>query len=376
MAPGVADALRPVGFEAGRLNSFDLLRIGAALCVFFGHQCDLAGRPEPTLGPLGISLSNSGLFIFFAVSGYLVAQSLVRAQGASEFLAARALRIYPGAAVNTLFCVALGGAVTALPSGRYWADGQTWAYLAHGVAILLPPTQFELPGVFADARWASVDTPIWTLKYELICYLGLLAVGAPARWLGLNPRRVLAAAAAALLVGYLWRISSAPAPDAAVFYAAVNGFNLLRFGMIFCAGALYASVDAAVDGDRRRLVLALIPAALVVWAPTPEVARAGCLLLAVPLSIEVGRSALLFSRRYRALGDLSYGLYLYSYPMQVLSVTRLPEAIGFWGQACVALGAAGVLATLSWTLVERPALRLKRRPRVRARPDLVTPPAP
>lgn len=357
----------PDGPAAGRGNSFDALRIGAALCVFFGHQCDLAGRPEPTLGPLGISLSNSGLFVFFAVSGYLVAQSLAREPRPVGFLAARALRIYPGAAANAAFCVLLGAAVTSLPPGPYWADGRTWAYLVHGVAILLPPTRFELPGTFAEARWASVDTPIWTLKYELICYIGLLGLGTASRWSGVAIARLLAAGAAALLLGYLWRISAGPPPEAEVFYAHVNGFNLLRFGMVFCAGALYA----AVGDDRRRLALALVPAALVVWAPTAEVARAGLLLLAVPLSIEVGRSPLLFSRRYRAFGDLSYGLYLYSYPMQVLSVTRLPRGLGFWPEALVALAAAGALAALSWTLVEGPALRLKRRVRGRQSPDLV-----
>ena len=343
------------GPAAGRQNSFDALRIAAALCVFFGHQCELAGRPELTLGPLGITLSNIGLFVFFAVSGYLVAQSLAREPRPANFLAARVLRIYPGAAANALFCVALGGAVTTLPPGAFWFDGRTWAYLIHGAAILLPPTRLELPGVFADARWASVDTPIWTLKYELLCYLGLLALGTFSSLLGIRPKRPLIAGAVILLLGYLWRISAGPAPDAEVFYADVNGFNLLRFGMIFCAGALYA----AVEDDLSRLRLALVTAALVALAPTPEATRAGLLLLAVPLSIEIGRSPLLFSRRYRAFGDLSYGLYLYSYPMQVLAVTRLPRGFGFWAETFAALSAAGVLAALSWTFVERPALRLK-----------------
>ena len=335
-------------------NSFDALRVAAALCVFLGHQCDLMGFKEPVLGPLGITLSNTGLFVFFAVSGYLVAQSLARDPRPLAFLRARASRIYPGAAVNAVACVLLGAAVTTLPAAHYWTEPGTWRYLAHGIAILVPPTVLELPGVFADAPWPSVDTPIWTLKYELLCYGVLLLLGLGARAARLPWRGTLGLAAALLVVAYVWRIAAAPPPPEGEFYTRFNGFNLLRFGMIFAAGALYA------EAASLRLALALGAAALVVLAPAAEVARAGLLLLVVPLAIEVGRSPILFSPRYRRFGDLSYGLYLYGYPVQVLLATRFAGRLGFWPLALVALGATLVCATLSWLLVERPALRWKR----------------
>ena len=343
-----------MGDPAGHRNSFDALRLAAALCVFGGHGCDLAGVPEPTLGPVGISLSNTGLFVFFAVSGYLVAQSLARDPRPAAFLRARILRIYPGAVANTLASLLLGAAVTTLPAGLYWADAGTWRYLAHGVAILVPPTVFTLPGVFADAPWPNVDTPIWTLKYELLCYGVLLALGRLAEAGRVPLGRALAAAAALLVGAYVWRISAGPPPPAEVFYARYDGFNLLRFGMVFAAGALYASAGTL------RFGLVLGAAALAVLAPTPEVARAGVLLLVVPVAVECGRSPALYSRRYRAFGDLSYGLYLYGYPVQVLLTTRLGGTLGSWPVALLALAAATACAALSWTLVERPALRWKR----------------
>lgn len=62
-----------------------------------------------------------------------------------------------------------------------------------------------------------------------------------------------------------------------------------------------------------------------------------------------------------AIPDISYGLYIYGFPVQQTVSLLYGRSLPF--AACLALSIAGttVMATLSWYLVEKPCLRLKSR---------------
>ena len=343
--------------QVDRRNSFDAIRMFAAFCVFYSHELGMAGYIEPPLGPLGITLSSTGLYIFFGLSGYLVSQSLARDPRILRFAAARLLRIYPAWIVNMLVCVILGSVVTSLPPGSFWSDAQTRTFLVHNLPILVTPTQFQLPGVLTEARWPVINGSIWTIKYELLCYGLLLGLDRllPMRVFG---RTAMTALATALLVGaYIHHISTVPNPDGTVFFSRYNSFNLLRFFMTFLAGATYAASEPL--SERTRVIFLLVPAALITFGPSPEFGRAGIILLLTLMVIELGKTRWLYSRTYRRIGDLSYGTFLYAYPVQNLVTTRLFDGHNFY--LVVLLSAAGTLACafLSWRFVEQPALRWK-----------------
>jgi peptidoglycan/LPS O-acetylase OafA/YrhL len=84
-------------------NGFDLFRLAAAVLVLWSHQHALMGLPEPTVAVLQGSIGGLGLYIFFAVSGYLNTISASRHRSMLVFLFNRALRIYPALAVCTAF---------------------------------------------------------------------------------------------------------------------------------------------------------------------------------------------------------------------------------------------------------------------------------
>jgi peptidoglycan/LPS O-acetylase OafA/YrhL len=267
------------------------------------------------------------------------------------------LRIFPGATANTLFCVALAALITRASQAEFWEDPATWRYLAHNLSIVVAPTQFQLPGAFQTSRWPIVNGSIWTIKYELLCYLTLLGI----YWLmSLTPvpaRRALFGAAALLACGYIYRISAYPNPDGIEFFGPYNAFNLLRFFMTFLAGAAYAACEPL--SARARLTFLAAPASLIIFGPTPQFARAGIILLLTLFVIEVGKSQAFFSRTYRKVGDLSYGTFLYAYPIQNLIVTRFYNGQNFVLVTIACLAAIMICAFVSWRFVEKPALRLK-----------------
>ena len=329
----------------------------AAFCVFVSHELGMAGYAEPALGPLGITLSSTGLYIFFALSGYLIFKSLDRDPRPHRFLTARALRIVPASVVNTLFCVIFGAAITSLPQNAYWSDPQTWRYLAHNFFIVTTPTQLFLPGTFAEARWPVVNGSIWTIKYEVLCYLAVLIAywATPTRVMA--RRTLLGFATAGLLAAYLYHIATQPNPEGADFYGPFNAFNTLRFSMTFAAGALYAAAEPL--GDRGRIAALSVPALLILFGPTPDFGRAGIILLLVLFVVEVGKTPVLFSSTYERIGDLSYGTFLYAYPVQNLITLRFFDGHNLL--AVIGLASASILACafLSWRLIERPSLRFR-----------------
>ncbi|SFD64370.1 Peptidoglycan/LPS O-acetylase OafA/YrhL, contains acyltransferase and SGNH-hydrolase domains [Bosea sp. CRIB-10] len=340
-----------------RQNSFDLIRLFAALCVLISHQLGMAGYPELPLGPLGIALASTGLYIFFALSGYLVCHSWLRAPSLRRFLKARVLRIYPAFIVNIGFCVLFGAMLTTLSASDYWLSAQTWRFIVLNAPILTVPTQFTLPGVFVDARWPIVNGSIWTIKYELLCYLASAAL-----MLATGTRKALARNALAivlflLITAYVYRISVYEPPQGEAFFGYYNAFNLLRFFMTFAAGALYALSEPL--SDRARLVFLAVPAALIIFGPSPEFSRAGIILLLVLLMIEVGKTEIFFSSAYRRVGDLSYGTFLYGYPIQNLLMTRYYNGSNFSIVTAATVTIVLAIAWLSWRLVEKPFLRNK-----------------
>src|SRR6476646_268830 len=109
----------------GRQNNFDALRLVAAISVIFSHSFLIAEGTQNN-EPLILMTSNqailglAGVFVFFAVSGFLVTQSFEQTGNPLHFLAKRALRIFPGLFVATLTSAfVLGPIVTDLPLATY-----------------------------------------------------------------------------------------------------------------------------------------------------------------------------------------------------------------------------------------------------------------
>jgi peptidoglycan/LPS O-acetylase OafA/YrhL len=367
------------GTGPDRRNSFDAVRLIAALAVVLAHQLNiagytLAGYGQPSIGAAGPKLADAGLYVFFALSGYLIFQSLDADPRIGRFLSARALRIYPGVIVNVVVCVVLGAAVTNLPAPAYWGSAETWRFLSHNAAILVTPTMFQLPGVLQDSPWPSVNVPLWTLKYEVLCYVALLALLKASRGLvgpdrGERVQRALLTATAALAVGWFVydRGHPPPATGGLDTLGSFSAVHVVRFFALFFSGAAYAAWR--VTGAGGRLCLAAVIGLAILAGPTAGF-RFVAIVLAIGLgALMVGSSRLLYTSAYHRVGDLSYGTYLYAFPIQMFTMTRWLNAGNVWALTALDVALALGCAALSWRFVERPALRLKRGRRTRRARD-------
>lgn len=327
-----------------RGGGFDTLRLFAALLVFHSHSFAIAGLTEPSVK--GFSLGGVAVAIFFAMSGYWVSKSALQ-RGLASFAAARAFRIVPGLFVCCLATIVLCALATSEIVNDYFRNPATWRWLLNAFPFFAPQP-WALPGVFEDGAIHHPNGSLWTLPYEVFCYL-LAAAAAAFGPKGVRLAIALAAVAAAALA--FGAIDTGLLP----LLTSLDRRTLTTFAAAFFLGA-------ALNGARDRVVLAVTAAGAGVWFWTNdyEVAVVSGVAFFGALSIWIGRALPLdrFTTRGR---DVSYGVYIYAFPLQQLAVRALPphDAASYAAYYGVALAATLALAWISWTLVEKPALALK-----------------
>jgi peptidoglycan/LPS O-acetylase OafA/YrhL len=100
------------------------------------------------------------------------------------------------------------------------------------------------------------------------------------------------------------------------------------------------------------------------------------LIGALPLTyVIIVSGALIHDKRWRLRTDLSYGMYIYAYPIQQLLIICGLAFLNPLVLAIIAAIATVPLAALSWFLVEKPALNLKSRFKRRSAASDGEPPA-
>jgi len=333
--------LTPAWPTRGRPNNVLLLRLTLALSVLVAHSVDLLmGDPgEPTwwLTRQRMSLGDFAVEGFMVLSGYLVAESWFMSSGAPGFMAKRLLRIYPAFILACLVCVFL---VAPLGGGLLRSASPVGLFVS--TLLLQEP---RVPGAMATLPFrGSMDGSMWTVAVEFECYLALAFLGV----IGVLRRPPLVHIAA-------W--------TAVLFY---GGVTVLGLGTPFARLAVFFAIGAwtYVYRDRvpRRAWLAGSALALLVvsdFLPGP------IYFLLLPfcwsyLVLWVASARAIRLPAWLARSDYSYGAYLYGWPVQQLVIRDLgvvsPPLL-----LAIALPVTLAAAAVSWHVVERPALALKRR---------------
>ena len=338
----------------GRDNNFNLLRMGAALAVVISHSFALAlgqAGAEPLHARLGITLGSIGVDIFFITSGFLVTGSLLSRHSALEFFWSRLLRIYPALVMMTVLTVfVLGPVMSTLPLVGYFSSTEPYRYLIKN-STLLHGIAYTLPGVFTHTPYPNaVNGALWSMPYEIGMYLILLGLWCLLRLTGDARLRLMRLAlpllAVAAAINYLPR----------QFPHGGESYSHGLFFMFFVGAACYVL--------KERIVLSSAAFAIAVGALTMASLAAGnAFFLTYNLVLPYLLFFLVFIpggvlRRYNRLGDYSYGLYIYAFPVQQTIAALLPE-VAVWQMALLATLVTIALAILSWHLLENHALQWK-----------------
>jgi peptidoglycan/LPS O-acetylase OafA/YrhL len=360
----------------GRSTHLDVLRAIAALMVIGYHA---NGLVPASAGDGGLWLRynvDSGVELFFVLSGYLIAlpflRALVGGESAPEtqsYALRRAARILPG----------------------YWLALSVAAFVAARQPGLLPPVGLLLPQLAllqglipGDAGGPLVVA--WTLSIEAAFYVGIPV----ATWLLLRRRGTWSVRSLATMTCVMWAISAAIACSFATFIPAGDWTTVVLRGPAglmcqFCPGMLIAlwqirSERAATPAPTQtRVAWMLIAFSAIGWiclaawtGPSASALQVvirdqGCgvlfgLMLLGTLRLH-GREHRL-TRLFATLGTVSYGLYLWHWLVfEMIRATGVRVGLPLpglfdWALATALLALATLpLAFLSWYLVEKTAIR-------------------
>jgi peptidoglycan/LPS O-acetylase OafA/YrhL len=329
-----------------RRNALNAFRLALAMGVILCHSFPLTGRDVP-FAPARQLLDQVWVDGFFAISGFLITSSWLRHPRLRDYIAARGLRILPGlwvCLVVTAFAIApIGVTLQGGSAAKLLLSGAPIEYILKNSAVLA--FQFDIGGtprgVPRPGQW---DGSLWTLGWELVCYIAVAGLGV----VGLLSRRWLLPAAMALCWSALVLTTVSGGPT-----LAQNG---ARFVVMFLAGALLHQGRNVIPARWSLVAVSVVIVLLASLLPDYR------LIAAVPLAYAIVVSgALIHNKRLRLSTDLSYGVYIYAFPIQQLLVIGglgSMNPIAFWA---ISAPASLPIAALSWFLVEKPAISLKSR---------------
>jgi peptidoglycan/LPS O-acetylase OafA/YrhL len=349
-------AERAAPFKLGYRPALDGLRGAAILAVLAFHTHHILGQPFVKGGSIGVD-------IFFVLSGFLITVLLLEEWQRSgsislkSFYWRRLLRLGPALLVllavmyafADVFLLPLEASQTrrALPVAFVYASDLALAFFNIRLGAL-------------QHTWSLAIEEHFYLVWPLLLVAGL-KLGLSRRWLLLIT--LLLAVASMIQRATLHQLG---APPVRTYYGIDTRADALLIG---CAAGM-AVTWGLLRGNHVRLLL--IPASvLIVFCliatdyASPLMHLGGFTLLAVAAAVLIVNAVLSPASQLTALfevrplvwvGRISYGLYLWHYP--VFKAANLLQ-LGWTFKLCVAVTATFAVTCLSYYLIEQPALKLK-----------------
>lgn len=339
--PTLQDKMQSAG---GATTGFDYLRIGLSIAVLTWHAIALSARSlkfdaELWSGPVRF-IAAAIIPLFFALSGFLVTGSLGRTR-LHQFVTLRFIRLIPALAVEiTLSAVIIGLVFTTLPASEYLTSSGFYAYFLNIVGDI----HFFLPGVFDDKPFQGLmNGQLWTIPFELECYLALVLLAIVT---ATKRRFAFMAVVAFLSLAFTVRALTGP-PISAVTH--VPGRVLVV--CFLAAVSLYLYRDRIPYSNFLGAASAVATAVFLQIPATSYLAVFPVAYLTVYLGL-MRPPAIPF-------GDLSYGVYLFHWPIQQSIVHMFPGLHAGW-LLLVSLPLTAACAWLSWIWIEKPILVRKK----------------
>ena len=340
-------------------NCFDAIRLLLATLVVFHHSFFLVQRQfdsEP-LYLLTRGQTDAGalaVFMFFAISGFLVTRSWFLTGNLQQFLTKRLARIVPGFLVASFVASVVLAPLTARNVFSFFSD-QNWPVV---IVQALALQEVTVSGILDGYAVQLIHGTLWTVRIEFDCYLVVALLGV----LGLlAPRRAWVVYLSLLLFGAAARAGWITLPVVDRGLAALLGSTPEQWQPLFpffIAGSAFYIYREHVPKSARLFLLSLL--ILIASAVTGGMYWALLLCGTYVLIYSALSSSLemtLFGRRI----DLSYGVYLYGWPVAQLLIYFSHQSLRPVPLFVVTTAATAAVAYASWRFVEEPSLSLARR---------------
>ena len=343
-----------------RKNGLTICRLFLSVCVTISHSYPLSGYTNEIGRWLTFGQDSLGSFAvksFMAISGFLILPSLYR-NNLNIFFTKRVLRIFPG----FLSCIILTAFIF-IPFIDYTENYFISISLKDRVMyilnnIFLECRQFGIIGLLDNVPYAyAINGSLWTLYPEFKGYIFIAAAGS----LSLLKRYSFTIPGLLILLFLYYNESVRPGSTSIISQIlSPIGFDwpdssTLQLAIYLMTGIILYQLSDIICIRKHGYILSILVILLsigfnVYTYVQPFILIYFILCFAYFLPIKI--------KSFEAYGDFSYGVYLYSFPVQqILSVYNI-QNYGLVIYNLLTLVIVFPLAFLSWKLIEKPCIDL------------------
>lgn len=337
--------------------------------VIYTHSFAITTNPKNTTEVIifltkAIDSGSLAVLGFFILSGFLTTQSMLHSKNYLDYLKKRLLRIVPAFLV-CLVCISLllGPLFTKMNIVEYLTSSSTWKFIWYNITFNVGEKYIGTPGdLFKDAPYpgngdAAANGSMWTLHIEFGCYILMIVLSF---FFMLRHRFMMIAFTVVIGILYFMNMKYKYMPfNLPVKQFWVLGYfelpHFLKFGFYYCMGSLMYLYRDKILYSHRFLLLAVLLLGISVYM---HKFNEWLMILLPYIVISVGIN---FSfKPFRKLGDPSYGLYIYAWPIQTVIVVLTDNKISVYGLFFTATLATLVVSMISWRYIEKPMLTFKK----------------
>lgn len=283
-------------------NNFNAVRNILALIVFFAHLSALTQLSDFKFFGY-IFNSNFAVKGFFAISGFLITNSYFNSYSIFNYFEKRLRRIYPAYLFTVFLCLIIGAYVTKLSLYNFFTSKETLKYLASN-AIFLNFIQPSLPQVFDDNPVNTLNGSLWTIKIEVMLYLMVpLFIYSFKRFGSIKSLFLYFLLSVSWVYYFEFIFIGAAGPEIARQFPGQIAYFI--FGSFF-----YINQKALL----KIKWIALVSLILLIWIKNP-IAKLFIDPVAYSSVIVFFSTSAFKSLNLLKYGDISYGVYLYHFPI-------------------------------------------------------------
>ena len=344
---------------------FDFLRIALAFTIVFSHSFLLTGNDEFfRSSPLWFA-EYALVPMFFALSGFLIAGSAQRLS-LKNFLLNRGLRIVPALAVDIVVCaLIIGPLVTPVALSYYFGSADFFKYFLNIVGWI----HYSLPGVFENNPTHRVNGALWTVPWEIFCYIimsGLMITSIVKSW-----QKTAALTVAFIAMGVVVQFYGHHLPYRVNLV--LSTFFVSRGAQLvfaFLLGILAYQLREVIPHSRVLLAIsAVIAIAAIFVLSSPSIETVPNRIIVIPalvyITVFIGLTPVPLPSMFHK-GDYSYGVYLYHDPFLQILIGLAPgiflaPKVGALALYAIGICAAMTVAVISWHMIEKPILGMRKK---------------
>lgn len=335
-----------------RINNFDFLRLIFASLVVITHSYALSKSLEGDILSRitngNMELSYIGVHGFFIISGYLIFKSLLQCKNLVDFYWKRILRLFPALFI-VLFLTVLLAPTVYENSVPYLENKSVYTYIPQNLTLFF--RQKGIEGVFKDNPYGNnINGSLWTICYEFSMYMIVSLLFFIRNFFYIKIVVVLL-----FVSSYILNVFHPHFFYGIFFKMGLRSNNFYNLMCFFAGGMTLTYLNINKKTENIIILLSLAVLIISLYFNISKYTNYFTLPLLVIL---IGKSSTLYINKIgETIGDTSYGIYIYSFPVQqaliyffkfdaiVLMAFSLPLSVLF---GCI-----------SWHLIEKKALEYK-----------------